>query len=68
MGQRLTGSKNTQLFYLISRFSFVKISSLKSDGQGKILQTSADSMGTLQIVALIFENSSFPCITCIFLN
>ena len=50
------------------RFSLTTINLSESDSLRKILYTSTNSMGTLHLVPLIFENSPFLYIIAIFLN
>ena len=52
--------------YLRSRFSLTKINPLETAGLGKILHKFAISIGTLQILCLISENSSIPRTIAIF--
>ena len=52
--------------YSRSRFSLTKINPLETAGLGKILHKFAISIGTLQILCLISENSSIPRTIAIF--
>ena len=54
--------------YLRSLFNLTKINPLETGGHDKILHTFQVSIRTLQMLPLILENSTFPCIIAIFLN
>ena len=49
-------------------FQLTKINPLETAGVGQILHTFVVSIGTLQMLPLILENSPFPCDIAIFLN
>ena len=55
-------------WYLRSRFNLTTVNPLETAGLGKIFHIFAASIGLLQVLPLIFENSAFSCIIAIFLN
>ena len=62
------GSRYAWPLYLRTLFNLTTINPLETADLGKILHTFVASMGTLQMLPLILENSPFPCINAIFLN
>ena len=59
-------AQNKQRLYLRFRFDFTTINPFESADLGKMLHIFAASMGILQILPLIFANSTFPCIIAFF--
>ena len=47
---------------------FRRVNTLETGGLSKLLHIIAASIGNLQLLTLILENSLFPCINDIFLN